>query len=108
MLKWLNNKQILHRDLSKFGSDDYKAIPNEMKGVFNRIVNEDLTKYTKQIQNETLIIWGKKDDATPYYMAKKLNKNIKNSAIITFDDAGHFSYLKYHSQFLLIIKSFLS
>ena len=39
-------------------------------------------------------------------MAKKLNKNIKDSAIITLD-GGHFAYLNNANKFSLIVKNFL-
>ena len=107
-LKWTNKKGITKKDLSNYGSDDYKALPQQMKPVFCNVVNEDLTPILSKIDADTLIIWGKKDDVTPYYMAKKLNKKIKNSGLVTFENAGHFSYLTNHSKFLLIIKSFLS
>lgn len=107
-LKWTNTKGITKKDLSKYGSDDYRALPEQMKPVFCRVVNEDLTCLLPKISADTLIIWGKKDEVTPFYMAKKFNKKIKNSGLVTFEDAGHFCYLKNHDKFLLIIKSFLS
>ena len=100
----LLKKQILN----KFGSTDYKQLNNNLKAVFNRIINEDLAYLLHKINCQTLIFWGKRDKATPLYMAKKLNKNIKNSAIIIFDKAGHFSYLDESYKTALIVKSFLN
>lgn len=108
LLKFLNKKNITKKDLSKFGSLDYKALPNQIKPVFVKIVNTDLTPLLDKISCPTLLIWGSDDKSTPLYMAKKMNKKIKNSALVVFKNAGHFSYLNNHEQFCLIVDSFLS
>ena len=62
-----------------------------MQQTFKNIVNEDLTPYLKQINTETLIIWGEQDLDTPLNDAKKINKLIKNSALIIYPNASHYS-----------------
>ena len=74
---------------------DYKDIPNIMKKTFQNIIKEDLRKHYKSISVETLIIWGDKDKDTPLKDAKYLNKVIKNSGLIIYKNANHFSYLNY-------------
>jgi pimeloyl-ACP methyl ester carboxylesterase len=106
-LKSLKNKGIIKRDLTVYGSSDYKALPESVKPVFSRIVNTDLTNMLKNISAPTLIVWGKKDTETPLYMAKKLNKKIKDSAIIAFEDCGHFCYLQKPYDFQVIVENFL-
>lgn len=81
--------------LNKFSSMDYKDIPNIMKKTFQNIIKEDLRKHYKSISVETLIIWGDKDKDTPLKDAKYLNKVIKNSGLIIYKNANHFSYLNY-------------
>ena len=105
-LKKLKEKGIIKRDLTYYGSDDYKALPKNLKPVFNRIVNTDLADFAKEIQAPTLLIWGTKDKDTPMYMAKKLNKFIKDSAIIKFEDCGHFCYLEKPQEFQKIVENF--
>ena len=105
--KKLKEKGLIKRELINYGSEDYKALPSQMKPVFNNVINTDLTGYLKNITAPTLIVWGKKDNDTPYYMAKKINKNIKDSAIITFENAGHFCYLDNASEFQTIVSNFL-
>ena len=105
-LKKLVKAKIIKRDLSGFGSRDYKAMPEELRPVFNKIVNQDLTNNAKQIDSPTLIIWGKDDKDTPMYMAKKLHKCIKDSAIITLE-GGHFAYLNNADKFSIIVNEFL-
>lgn len=87
--------QVKVRDklLKKFSSTDYLNIPNIMKKTFQNVVNEDLRKYYKSISTETLIIWGEKDLDTPLKDALYLNKVIKNSGLIVFNNSSHFSYL---------------
>ena len=94
-LKWLSKIKIIKKEyLNKFGSSDYKNLSNSQKQIFNNIVKEDLSYLLKNIKAPTLIIWGKKDKVTPYYMAKKLNKSINNSRLISYKKATHFSYLE--------------
>lgn len=81
--------------LSKFSSTDYKNIPNIMKKTFQNIIKVDLKNCYKQISTETLIIWGDKDEDTPLKDGKYLNKIIKNSGLIIYKNANHFSYLNY-------------
>lgn len=107
-LKWLKSKNIIKRDLNKFGSEDYKNLPSSMKKVFVRVVNEDLSCYLKNITCPTLLVWGKKDKATPLYMAKKMKRKIKDSGLVVYKNAGHFSYLDNYNEFLLVINSFFS
>ena len=64
-----------------------------MKKTFKNIISEDLSKYYKEIISDTLILWGNKDYDTPLKDGIFLEKNIKNSALIKFRNASHFSYL---------------
>ena len=91
----------------RFSSTDYKSIPNFMKKTFQNIVKEDLKKYYKKITSETLIIWGAKDTDTPLKDAYTLKRMIKNSGLIIYKNAHHFSYLEYPYNTNLIIDSFI-
>ena len=88
------------------GSKDYKALTNKMKKTFVNVVNRHLEHECVKITCPTLIIFGEKDKATPIYMAKKLNALIKDSSVIIFKNAGHFSYLDNFYEFVLISKNF--
>ena len=102
--KIIKNKQ----KLEKFGSSNYKQLNGSMKKVFVKIVNENLNGYLKFINCPTLIIWSKDDKETPFYMAKILKKNIKNSELIVLNGGGHFAYLKNHNQFVKILEYFIN
>lgn len=89
------------------GSNDYKNLSPVMKKTFSNIINFDLSNLAKEINCKTLLIYGNKDKETPLYMAKKLNKLIKNSKLIIYKNCGHFAYLENNIEFLIDIKTFL-
>ncbi|MDD2227620.1 MAG: alpha/beta hydrolase [Clostridia bacterium] len=107
ILKYKILKKIGFKQKNK-GSADYKLLSSKMKKTFVNIINEHLEKQCERINCPTLIIFGKKDKETPIYMAKKLNSLIKNSAVIIFKNARHFSYIDNFNDFILIAKSFLN
>ena len=94
------------KDTSRFYSPDYKALSENMRAVFSRVVSEDLTGRLKDIKSQTLIIWGKDDKETPMYMARKLHRKISGSGLVVLD-GGHFAYLDNLSEFLVIIRAFI-
>lgn len=101
-------KDKYHQKLLKlFGSKDYKSLPEQMLTTFRNVVNEDLRYYLPYIENETLLIWGEKDIDTPLKDAKLIQKKIKNSALIIYPNATHYSYLEYPILTYNIIEKFL-
>ncbi|MBQ4049047.1 MAG: alpha/beta hydrolase [Clostridia bacterium] len=95
-----------NKDLSNFGSSDYRALNDNMKGIFVRVVNEHLDGYAKKINKPCCIFWGKNDYETPFYMAKKLNKYIKNSKLFLLD-GGHYSYIDDFTDFAVKLTTVL-
>lgn len=93
--------------LKKFSSTDYYSLPDSMKETFKNIVNEDLSSYYKNIKQSTLLLWGELDSSTTLKDAEKMNKEIKDSALIVFKDATHYSYLQYPKLTLEIINEFI-
>ena len=98
---------IFSKRLNGFGSSDYKCLTPVMKQTFIKVVNEDLTCYLKFLSCKTLIVWGSKDRDTKPYMAKILNKSIKNSKLVIFRGAGHFSFLEKKEDFVIVLDTFL-
>ena len=90
-----------------FGSEDYKAISGVLRASFVKIVNEDLTPYLKHIEVPTLLIWGDQDDATPLWMGKKMEKEIKDAGLVIFENDGHYAYWNQLSRFHAIVSVFL-
>lgn len=100
ILKRLNIKLNL-------GSKDYKNSNNILKEVLVKAVNLDLTHYALKITAPTLLIYGEKDKHVPLYVANKLNKLIKNSALITIPKCSHFPFVEKYRHFLIVLKSFI-
>ena len=104
---WIKDEKRLEKFYKRFGSDDYQDSSGIMRKVFVKVVNENLKPLLKDIKASTLIIWGDKDDATPLYMAKIMEKEIKNSGLVVFEGTGHYSYLDDYNRFVAVIKAFL-
>ncbi len=88
------------------GSADYEALSPEMKGTFKSIVNTHLEDYAKKMPMKTLLVWGENDNETPLYMAKKLNKLIKNSSLKILKNGGHFSFFDCKLEFFMALDEF--
>lgn len=113
LVKWYKFKKLLvrlklvnKRHIENKGSDDFINVSESMKKTFINIVNYDSRHLLKQIKCQTLLLWGKQDDATPLKIAKVLKRKIKDSELILFE-GGHFVYIEQFSKFITIIKYFL-
>jgi len=90
-----------------FGSAEYRGLSPVMKESFKKIIGEHLDDYLQDIENETLVIFGKDDKETPLYMAKRLNNGIKNSKLSVYKGAGHFCFIDKPCKFNLEVREFL-
>lgn len=83
-------KKVLYRIL---GVHDYHKLDMRkavvMKETFKQVIREDLTQYLSAIKNPTLIVWGKKDIATPFKDAILINQAIAGSKIEIIENGGH-------------------
>ena len=59
----------------KLRSDDYKNA-GELKNIFLNVIKKDIKEYLPRIEQETLIIWGEKDDQVPLKTSKIFKNNI--------------------------------
>ncbi len=73
------------------GSADYNAVSSKMKPTFLKIVRENLTRVAKNVNTSTLLVYGNSDKETPLWMAKRFNKYIADSVLITVE-GGHFAF----------------
>ena len=101
-------KFVKREKLTAFYSPDYLALDEVMKKSFVKIVAERLDGEIDKIQNRTLIINGNKDKDTPLYMAKKLNRRIKNSRLSIYKGAGHFCFIDKPQKFNKEVEEFLN
>lgn len=90
-----------------FGSSDYQALEGVMKDSFVKIVNEDLTASLSQIQASCLLVWGEKDDATPLWMGKMMEKRMKDAGLVVFEKSGHYAYFQESQRFNRIVDAFI-
>ncbi len=108
LLPKIKREYYYQKLIKLFGSNDYNNLSISMRETFKNIVNKDLKIYFKNIEEDTLLIWGKKDKTTPLKDAYTLKKLLKNSSLIVYEVCGHFSYLDAPTTTNEIIKNFIS
>ena len=91
---------------SRQGSADYRNASPMMRQCLVMAVNEDLTDLLPTITQETLLIWGDKDTATPITDAKIMEEKIPNSGLAVIPGTGHFSFLEQPVVFQNIMRSY--
>ncbi len=87
------------------GSRDYKAASPIMRQTLVEVVNEDLTKYAREIEEPTLLIWGDNDTEAPLKEAKELEKLMIDAALIVLPGT-HYAYLENLPQVARILDNF--
>lgn len=92
----------------KAGSTDYNNLTGTMRDILVKVVNEDLRAVMPRIACPTLLIWGKNDTATPLRDARIMEKLIPDAGLVTFDNAGHFSFLDCPYLFRSVLQNFLN
>ena len=87
------------------GSRDYKAASPIMRQTLVEVVNEDLSKYAREIEEPTLLIWGDHDEEAPLNEAKELEKIMLDAALIVLPGT-HYAYLENLPQVVNILNNF--
>ena len=105
-LKTLPGMNNLGEYMKKYiGSRDYKAASPIMRQTLVEVVNEDLSKYAREIEEPTLLIWGEHDTEAPVSDAKELEKIMIDAALITLPGT-HYAYLENLNQVVNILNNF--
>ena len=99
-------EKIIERRRKRAGSSDYRQASPMMRMVMSRSVNQDLRHHLSAISAPTLLIWGENDTATPLSDAKLMEKKIPDAGLVSFPNAGHYSFLDNPGQFRAVIRSF--
>ena len=102
-----NSEKLIGKARARFGSADYSSAPEVMRKTMVNLINQDMTPYIPEISASTLLIWGENDTATPLYMAKKMEKMIKDCGLCVIKDAGHWSFVEKPAQAHAILRSFI-
>ena len=97
----------LNKIRAKKGSSDYSNSTPKMRAILSKVVNEDLKHVMPSIKCPTLLIWGEKDTATPIGDAKIMEKLIPDAGLVSFPNAGHYSFLDNAFQYQAVLRSFL-
>lgn len=66
-----------------------------------------VTHFSQSIEIPTLIITGEKDKVAPQKLTKLLHQSVRNSEIITIQEAGHSTYLEQPERFNTGVLNFL-
>ena len=90
---------------NRYGSSDYKSA-GALRETFVRVVNEDLLPYAARVACPTLLFWGEKDEDTPLWQGKLLEKTIPDAGLIVYPGAGHYSYLEHSGEFVRVVDHF--
>ncbi|MCP9291123.1 alpha/beta fold hydrolase [Gracilimonas sediminicola] len=101
-LGWLRSTSLW----KSLGSSDYSKLSGVMRETFVKSVTEYLESSLPEIPHEVLLLWGRNDDATPVYQGERIEKGIKNAALVIIEDAGHYAFLDKPKQFARIAEAF--
>ncbi|MEX2600822.1 MAG: alpha/beta hydrolase [Balneolaceae bacterium] len=88
------------------GSSDYRELTGVLRETFVKSVTEHLEETLPLISHEILLLWGREDKATPLYQAERMEKGLKNSALVVIEGAGHYAFLDQPKQFTAIAEAF--
>ena len=88
------------------GSRDYKAASPIMRQTLVEVVNEDLSKFAREIEEPTLLIWGEQDDEAPVSDAKELEKIMIDAALIILPGT-HYAYIENLGRVVTILNNFI-
>lgn len=98
---------VVERMRGRSGSSDYRSASPLMRRVMSLAVNDDLCHLMPSIKAPTLLIWGTADTATPLRDAKKMERLIPDAGLVSYEGAGHYSFLDRPAQTAAVIASFL-
>jgi 2-hydroxy-6-oxonona-2,4-dienedioate hydrolase len=70
-------------------------------------IRNNLGEELNQIQQPTLLVWGKNDTITPPFVAQEFNKLIPNSELHFIDKCGHAPMMEVPDEFNAILLKFL-
>lgn len=104
---FLKKRELPESVKNRTGSDDYRAASGQLRNILIKVVNEDFSKLLPLIQKPVFLYWGEKDLDTPLWMAKKINRLVKDSGLFVVKNGTHYPFLQ-DNRIVAIIRSFLS
>ena len=71
------------------------------------VTTQTYEEFTKHINQQTLIIWGEKDQANLPSDGERLKRDIKNSSLVYIPECGHYVQEEKPEELAQVIKKFL-
>jgi pimeloyl-ACP methyl ester carboxylesterase len=97
----------LHARIARrVASADYLG-SGPLRGTLVRLVNEDLRDCLPGIRVPTLLVWGDRDRETPLADGRLMEALIPDAGLVSFPDAGHFSYADAPGSFAKVVRYFV-
>lgn len=93
---------------SRQGSPDYRAASPLMRQCLVKAVNEDLRHLLPRVRQDTLLIWGDRDTATPLSDARLMDSLLSSSGLAVIPGAGHYPFLDRPDAFARVLRAFLA
>ena len=90
------------------GSEDYRNATPIMRDTLVKLVNTDVTKYLKDINRPTLLIWGEQDTATPIGDGEIMEKLIPDAGLVRIPNCSHYVFIEQAQYVNKIIYTFLN
>lgn len=92
---------------ARYGSADFQQASGVMRETFVRVVKQDLRPFAARVQRPTLLFWGDRDEDTPLWQGRELEKLIPDAGLVVLAGAGHYSYLDKLDEFVRVADFFL-
>lgn len=107
LIKKILPKKLVTKYQNKVGSEDYNNTSGVMRQTFVKVVNDDIKPLLKDINTETLLVFGELDEATPLSKGKLMEKLMPNATLVVFEGDDHYAYFKQGARFNLVLDAFL-
>jgi len=82
------------------GSVEYKALSPHGKETFKNVLGRDLSLEISLVENETLLVVGRHDRATPPWMGRRWQKLSPNAKLVIYNKSAHFAYIDERNRFI--------
>jgi pimeloyl-ACP methyl ester carboxylesterase len=99
-------RKVKQAVFERIASKDYQHA-GAMRPILVRVVNEDMTPLMPRVKSPTLLVWGDQDQDTPVSHGRRMESLIRDSGLVVFEGAGHFSYLDQADRFCRVVRHFL-
>lgn len=104
VLKNIFGSTFKSKILSSLGASTDSLFSTKLqKKILKKVVHENILIWIKKVGVNTLVMWGKNDQDTPLVQGEEMKRNIKQSELIIFKEAGHFPFIDSANDFNKIL-----